>query len=170
MQFVAKTGRNPVHRIGSVRSTVGGGTKPKCCKFCKRQGCQINTCTMKSAYGEAIKVTNDSLTETGERLGQIAAGKHADFQDMAEVFGEEDIASKQFLDNLPAKTKRVQVKGFAGRRDKQYLFCTCIDSSGMLLIQKQGTETTSYADIFINVTAVTTSLKQLDNVFLKSSV
>ena len=170
MQVVANPGRKPVHRLGSVQSTVGGSTRPKCCKFCKRQGCQTNTCTLKSVYGEAIKVTNESLTETGERLGQIAAGLHADFQDMAEVFGDEDIASKQFLDNLPAKTKRVQVKGFAGRRGKQYLFCTCIDSSGMLLSRKQGTETTSYADIFINVTAVTTSLKQLDNIFLKSSV
>lgn len=171
MRVVAKPGRNAVHRLGSERSTVSASRKkPRTCKFCSMQGCQTNTCNVKSAYGEAIKVTRESLTETAERLGQIARGSHADFQDMAKVLGDEVIASKNFLESLPQKTKRLQVKGFAERSGKQYLFCTCIDSSGVMLSRKEGTVTTSYADLFINVSAVTASLVHLDNVFLKSSV
>lgn len=166
-RVVAKPGRNTVHRLGSERSTVS--SKQRCCGFCKRQGCQANTCERKREWGECIKVTNDSLAPTSDRLGQIAQGLDPDFHELTQVLGEEVIASKDLLKTLPQKTKHLQVKGFVVRSGKQYLCCTCVDSSGVILSMKRGSATVSYADVLIYVTAVTASLKSLENVFLKRS-
>lgn len=168
-RVVPKPGRNPVHRFGSERSTASS-KKPRTCTFCKKQGCQANTCERKREWGVPIKVTRDSLASTSDRLGQIAQGSHPDFHDMALVLEEEVIASKYLLDALPRKTKHLQVKGFIVRSGKPYLFCTCVDSNGIILRRKEGSVTKSYADLFIYITAVTASLQSLENVFLKSSV
>jgi len=167
-QVVPKPGRNPKHRFGSEKSTAS--SKPRTCGFCKRQGCQANTCETKREWGVPIKVNRESLASTSDKLGQIAGGSDPDFRDMAQVLGEEVIASKPFLNTLPQKTKHLQVKGFIVRNEKQYLFCTCVDGNGIILCRKEGNVTKSYADLFIYNTAVTSSLQSLENVFLKSTV
>eukprot|EP00986_Skeletonema_menzelii_P004664 scaffold1622_cov114-Skeletonema_menzelii.AAC.1 len=141
-QVVPKRGRNAKHRLGSEKSTVSfSSKKPRTCTFCKLQGCQTNTCERKREWGVPIKVTRDSLASTSDRLGQISQGSDPDFPDMAQVLGEEVIASKPLLDTLPQKTRHLQVKGFIVRSGKPYLFCTCVDSNGIILSRKEGSVT-----------------------------
>ena len=58
-----RSGRNPVHRLGSASSTVSSKT-PRKCGFCKPQGFGANdshrnqiSCPVKASFGECIKIS-----------------------------------------------------------------------------------------------------------------
>lgn len=166
-RVVQKAGRNSQYRLGSEKSTT---SRPRTCGFCKKQGRQSNACSKKNAWGEATKVSNKTTTTIAEKLEQICRGQHSDFSDIGNVLDAEAIASKRFLEAFPSKIKHLQVKGYTEKQGKRYLFCTCIDIGGETFARKEGSVTTSYADVFINSLAVTSYLSKLDNVFWKSSV
>lgn len=168
-RVVPKRGRKPTHRLGSENSTVSA-KKPRSCRFCKKQGCQTNSCNTKNEWGESISISNSTLSQIAQKLEQIAEGKHADFRDMSTVMELDRIGTK-IVDAIPKGTKRLQVKGYLRYQENQYLFCTCINSEGEIHTRSEGSQLISYADVFIKKSAVVVSFSNMmDHIFWKPSV
>jgi RNA polymerase subunit RPABC4/transcription elongation factor Spt4 len=168
-RVVPKRGRKPTQRLGSENSTVSA-KKPRSCRFCKKQGCQTNSCNTKNEWGESISISNSTLSQIAQKLEQIAEGKHADFRDMSTVMELDRIGTK-IVDAIPKGTKRLQVKGYLRYQENQYLFCTCINSEGEIHTRSEGSQLISYADVFIKKSAVVVSFSNMmDHIFWKPSV
>ena len=70
-----------------------------------------------------------------------------------------------FLESLPSRTKRVQVKEYHDCKEGLYLFCVSIDDKGCIQSRTEGSGTASYVDVFIRDIALITSLTKFEYVF-----
>ncbi len=174
-----RSGRNPVHRLGSASSTVSSRT-PRKCGFCKSQGFGANdahrnqsSCPVKASFGECDKISgaNDAkaMNSVVSKLEDILKSKNAAYIDMSTLFGAEEMNERLFINSLPQGTKRIQVKGYHVCKEGRYLFCVCINYLGNVLSRTEGSGTKSYADVFIRDAAILTSLGRLDYIFWKPS-
>jgi len=170
-----RPGRNAVYRLGSSNSTVSSKA-PRKCGFCKSQRSSANdshqnqsSCPVKASYGAHDKIagTNDAkaISAVASKLEDILRGTHASYIDISTLFGAEEMNKRLFIDSVPQATKRIQAKGYHVCKEGRYLFCVCIDYLGNVLSQTIGSQTKSYADVFIRDTAVLTSLGRFDYVF-----
>ncbi len=92
-------------------------------------------------------------------------GTHASYIDISTLFGAEEMNKRLFIDFVPQATRRIQAKGYHVCKEGRYLFCVCIDYLGNELSQTEGSQTKTYADVFIRDTAFLTSLGRFDYVF-----
>lgn len=86
--------------------------KPRSCGFCKKKGCQVNSCSVKNEFGEYTNCSGDKLNEIALKLANISEGLIADFRNMATIMDSNAIR-QMFVDSIPQGTKRLQVKGYA---------------------------------------------------------
>jgi len=174
-----KPGRNAVYRYGSTNSTVSSKA-PRKCGFCKSQGSGANnshqnqsSCPVKASFGAHDKIAgaNDAkaISAVASKLEDILRSTNMAYNDMSMLFGAEEMKKRLFIDSVPQGTKRIQVKGYHVCKEGRYLFCVCIDYLGEVLSRTEGSETKSYADVFIHDTAVLTSLGKFDYVFWEPS-
>jgi len=92
-------------------------------------------------------------------------GTHASYINISTSFGAEEMNKRLFIDSVPQAMKRIQVNGYHVCKEGRYLFCVCIDYLGNISSQTEGSQTKSYADVFLRDTAVLTSLGRFDYVF-----
>ena len=127
---------------------------------------------MKASFGEYDQIASARDPKIGsiaKKIDDILKGENAAFIDMSDVFVEEEMTSRIFMESIPSGTKRIQVKGYHVCKEGRYVFCVCIDDQGMELTRLEGSGTISYADVFICETAVVTNLNTFDYVFWKPS-
>lgn len=157
------------HRLGSAKSTVTGKRDPPKCTFCGGGGGGVfhsnkSSCPLKIGLGDCIDVKKVGKANVGDGIDDIFKGRF-EFLDAA-MFGTFD--HHHFInDELPHGTKRVQIKAYLIKNDKQYLLCTCIGADGNNLQTEEGSKTVVYENIFLSKTALSQNLSKCDYVFYK---
>ena len=81
-------------------------------------------------------------------------GTHASYINISTSFGAEEMNKRLFIDSFPQATKRIQAKNYHMCKEGRYLFCVCIDYLENVLSQAEGSQTKTYADVFIRDNAV----------------
>ena len=95
-------------------------------------------------------------------MTDIAEGRDSKFIDVVTIL---DLSSREKISSIPAKTKRLVVKGYHSHVSEPYLFCSCLDKIGDVLSRVEGTRTKSYDNVLIKSVAVLTGIAKLDYVF-----
>lgn len=159
---IAKPGPAPKYRLGSGNSTVT--RKPRTCGFCLRTdghpGNQSN-CDRKQSFGMcfAVKTKQKDIVR---KLRNIVEGKEMLYNDLSEV---EMYCNKTTLDSPPAAAKRYQFKGYKVEKDDKFVLCTCIAKDGKILSRREGLETVTYEEVFIEYLSLVAAVGQCDSVF-----
>lgn len=165
-----RVGRKPVHRFGSAKSSHKWKTIRKC-GFCKMQGATASnlhttkaSCPVKARYGMCTPVVQNRIRDVTKKVENIASGAVTDFLSV-------DL-DRMKIDKVPDGTKRIQVIGYLldQKGKTRYLFCTCIDDVGSILCRREGSATISYKGVYIEYTAILTSLRKLDYIFYAPSL
>ena len=164
----SRQGAPPSIRFGGDKSTA---SKPKgVCGFCGGQGKSGNmrihynktNCPKKEQYGIEYQVKEATQSDVGSTLTDIAEGRDSKFIDVVTIL---DLSSREKISSIPAKTKRLVVKGYHSHAGERYLFCSCLDKIGDVLSRLEGTQTKSYDNVLIKSVAVLTGIAKLDYVF-----
>jgi hypothetical protein len=116
-----------------------------------------------------MKVNDGTKREVADRI-QCIGDNNEGYINLHKLQG-------QFKDHLRIKdcllsgTKRVQIKAFyydsRGNDRDRYVFCVLLNSRGAPLSLKMGTETVTYENVFVSITAMIQHIPQCDYVFFQ---
>ena len=160
---IVKPGPAPKFRLGSDKSTISGGI-PRSCGFCLTTGehpGNQSSCPVKQSYGMCYTVRTKKR-DIAKKLQNIVEGKELTYKDLS---GVDMYSNKKVIDSPPHATKRFQFKGYKVEKDEKFVLCTCIARDGKILSRKEGLETVTYEEVFIEYLSLIASVGQCDSVF-----
>jgi hypothetical protein len=126
-------------------------------------------CGVKISLGECVKVNDGTKREVADRIQRIGHNNegYSNLQMLKEQFQDH----LRIKDCLPSGTRRVQIKAFyhdsRGEDRDRYVFCVLLNSRGAPLSLKKGTETVTYENVFVSITAMIQHIPQCDYVFFQ---
>jgi hypothetical protein len=124
----------------------------------------LSTCPKKINYEYSIKVNESTQEVVVERLSNIR--QTCDGIHFSELNTFVKTQKFKTITAPPKAAKRIQEMGYTQISGKQVVFCNRIDYLGNFLTQKEGTETNSYSNVFISISAESSHIKQFDFIFL----